>query len=283
MANKILVIGATGTVGAKLVTELARLGEQVKAASRRPRASDDPNIEPVPLDLVAGTGLEEALEGVDRVHALAPPGHTDQYGLLNPVVGAAAARGIKVVLQTAMGVDADDNIPFRRAELALERSGAPFVILRPNWFTDNFYTFWGAQVAAGVIRLPAGRGATSFIDARDIAASAAAALTRSDFDNRAFNLTGPEALTYAQAASVISQETGRHVAYEDADPEAFVQGAIAAGLPEDYARFLVVLFGAVAAGWASAATGAVEELTGRKPRSVADYFRNRKRLAAQSS
>ncbi|HEV7252563.1 MAG TPA: SDR family oxidoreductase [Mesorhizobium sp.] len=280
MAAKILVIGGSGTVGRHLVAELAAKGEQVRLATRRPTASARSNVESVKLDLSSGQGLPEAFEGVDRVFALSPAGYLDQPGLISPVVEEATRRGAKVVLQTAMGVDADDNIPFRQLELKLERAGVPYVILRPNWFTDNFDTYWGAQIASGALRLPAGEGATSFIDARDIAASAAGALTSADHDNQAFDLTGPEALTYAQAAEIISRETGLPVRYENVNAETFVRGRVQAGVPEDYARFLATILGVVAQGWTAKVVDGVERLSGRKPRTLADHFREKRQLAA---
>lgn len=268
MSGKILVIGATGTVGAPLVAELLRRGEQVKAASRSAATRFPGGAEAVRVDLADPGMLEPALAGVDRIYALAPAGSVDPLTPLQPVVEAAAARGIKVVLQTAMGVDADDNIPFRRLELLLERSGAPYVILRPNWFADNFATYWGAGVREGEIRLPAGEGRTSFVDARDIAASAAGALTSSKHDGRAFVLTGPQAFSYAEAAELLSRALGRRIAYRAVDAKTFVAETAAAGVPRDYAEFLAAIFHPVAQGWAAPVTDAVETLSGKPPRSL---------------
>lgn len=268
MSGKILVIGATGNVGAPLVAELARRGEKVKAASRGGKAGASAGVEPVRLDLGDPSTVEPALEGVDRIYALAPAGSVDPVTPLKPVVEAAAARGITVVLQTAIGVDADDNIPFRQLELLLERSGAPFVILRPNWFSDNFATYWAGQVAAGEIRVPAGDGKTSFIDTRDIAAAAAGALTSNAHDGKAFNLTGPSAHGYAEAADLLSAALGRRIAYKSVEAETFVAESVAAGVPADYAGFLAMIFGAVEHGWVAGVTDAVETLSGKPPRSL---------------
>lgn len=268
MPGKILVIGATGNVGAPLVAELLSRGEKVKAASRSASARFPGGAEAVRLDLREPATLVAALDGVDRIYALTPAGNVDPLTPLTPVIEAAAARGIKVVLQTAMGVDADDDIPFRRVELALERSGAPYVILRPNWFADNFATYWRAAVAEGEIRLPAGDGKTSFVDTRDIAAAAAGALTSSRHDGKAFVLTGPEALSYAQAAELLSHALGRRIAYRAVDDKTFVAEAVAGGVQQDYAGLLAAIFHPVAQGWAAAVTDAVETLSGQPPRSL---------------
>jgi len=268
MAGKILVLGATGNVGAPLVAELLRKGEKVVAASRSPTPTSPAGAETARVDLENPSTLEAALGGVDRIYAISPTGYLDQFGLLKPVIEAAAAKGIKVVLQTAIGVDADDNIPLRRLELLLERSGTPFVILRPNWFADNFATYWAPGVRAGEIRLPAGAGKTSFVDARDIAASAAGALTTDRHDGKAFALTGPSAHDYHEAAALLSSALGRTIRYRPVDNATFVTDAVANGFSEGYAQLLTAIFHPVAEGWVAAVTDAVETLSGKPPRAL---------------
>lgn len=193
---------------------------------------------------------------------------------LLPVVEAAASRGVKVAFQSVLGADADEEIPYRKIERALERSGAPFVILRPNWFADNFHTYWKAGVDAGTFSVPAAEGKSSFIDARDIAESAAAALTTDRFDGGAFNLTGPAALGYAEAAAILSDLLGRTVSYAPATEEAFVAALTGAGVSPEYAGFLAAIFHPVREGWTAGVTGDVETLTGHAPRSLETYARD---------
>lgn len=273
MSGRILVLGATGTVGAPLVAGLVARGERVRAASRQ--ATAVPGAEAVRFDHLDPATHEAAFEEVDRAYVLVPSGQLAILEILSPILDLAARRGVKVVLQSVFGVDADDSIPYRQAELQLERSGTSFVILRPNWFMDNFRTYWGEGIRSqGLIAVPAGEGRTSFIDARDIAASAAAALTTDRFDGRAFNLTGPEALGYGEAAAVLSGARGRTVTYRPVDDERFVAAVTQAGVPEGYARFLAAIFHPVREGWAAAVTGAVEELTGRPPRDLRSWARD---------
>lgn len=268
--GKILVLGATGNVGAPLVAELLVRGEKVKAASRATSPSLLAGAEPVRLDLSDPRSVEPALDGVDRIYAVSPAGYLDQLGLLRPVVEAATPRKIKVVLQTAVGVDASDAIPFRQLELQLERSGTPFVILRPNWFSDNFSTYWAGGVQAGEIRVPAGEGKTSFVDARDIAAAAAGALVTDRHDGKAFALTGSKAYTYAEAAELLSKAFGRTIRYKSVDDRTFIAETVASGLSQGYAELLAAIFHPVAEGWVAAPTDAVEMLSGTKPRSLED-------------
>jgi uncharacterized protein YbjT (DUF2867 family) len=272
MSGKILVLGATGNVGRPLVDALVAKGEAVKAASRS--GAPVGGAEGVRFDYADPSTIPAALDGVDRVFVMLAAGYTDPVGLLSPIVEAARAKGAKVVLMTAFGVDADDAIPYRQVELKLIKSGAPYVIVRPNWFMDNFHTFWKAGVAAGHFGLPAGDGATSFVDLRDIVASIAAALTTGRFNGRAFALTGPEALTYTQAAAVLSDAIGRPVAYEATSDAAFVAMLTGFGVPEAYATFLASIFHPVREGWNAAVTDAVESLTGHKPIPLSTYARD---------
>lgn len=269
MTGKILVLGATGTVGRPLVKALQAAGETVKAASRGGQAVE--GAEGVVFDFADPATFGPAFAGVDRVFVMLPGGNVAITELLLPVVAAAAAAKIKVVFQSVFGVDADDAIPYRQVEIALEKSGTPFVILRPNWFADNFQTYWKAGIDHGRIAVPAGQGKSSFIDVRDIAASAAAALTTDRFDGRAFNLTGPEALGYAEAAAILSDVLGKTVSYAPIDDDAFVGILTGAGVPEIYARFLAAIFHPVREGWTAAVTGDVETLTGRAPRPLRRY------------
>ncbi len=272
MAGKILVVGATGNVGAPLVAELVAKGEKVKAATREGKPVK--GAESVAFDLSKPGTYEKALEGVDRMYLLVPAGHVDVINLTKPLIAAAAARKIKVVLQTAWGVDADDNIPFRQVELALIKSGTPYAIVRPNWFADNFHNYWGHGVKAGVIAVPAAEGKSAFIDVRDIAASAATLLTTTTHDGKAYNLTGPQALSYAEAADIISKGIGKKVEYLPIDDATFVKNLTSAGVPADYANFLAMIFHPVREGWTAAVTADVKTLTGKEPRSLATYVKD---------
>lgn len=275
----ILVLGATGTVGRPLVRTLVARGADVRAASRGGAAVE--GAPGVAFDFADPAGWDAAFAGVDRVYLLAPAGTTDPAAFLLPVVAAAAERGAKIVFQSVLGAEADEANPYRRVERAIEASGRPHVILRPNWFADNFHTYWKAGVAAGRIAVPAAEGKSSFIDARDIADAAAAALTEDRFDGQSFDLTGPAALGYGEAADILSDTLGRTVTYAPVDDAGFVAALSGAGIDPDYARLLAAIFAPVREGWTAPVTGAVERITGHPARPLAVYAAdNRAALAA---
>jgi uncharacterized protein YbjT (DUF2867 family) len=272
MTGKILVIGSTGTIGTPLVKALLAKGESVKAASRTGKAAD--GAEGVRFDYTDASTYTGAFDGVDRLFLILAGGRLDAIDALTPVVEEAARRKVKIVFLSVFGVDADDSIPYRQVELKIIASGAPYVILRPNWFADNFHTYWKAGIEHGQIAVPAGEGKSSFIDVRDIADSAASALTSTAFDNKAFNLTGPRALGYGEAAAIISQAIGKPVGYSAVSDDVFIGILTGAGVPKDYAAFLASIFYPVREGWTSAVTGDVETLTGHAPRSLETYVAN---------
>ena len=265
----ILVVGANGTVASEVVRLLRARGQNVlSGTSRAPTRPDQ-----VQLDLVRGTGVAEAVARASAAFVFAPPGHVDQHALIAPFVDQAKRHGLrKVVLMSAMGADADANAPLRRAELHLEQSGLRWNTIRPNWFMQNFHTFWLTGIREqGKILLPVGNAKGSFIDARDIAAVATELLLRSDRDDRAFDLTGSEALDHDQVAVLLSRAAGRTITYQDIPPAAMRDGLLAAGLPAAYAEFLLVILGFFKAGYSERITDAVQTVTGRPPIRFAQY------------
>jgi uncharacterized protein YbjT (DUF2867 family) len=275
--QKILVLGATGNVGKHLISELLADGERVKAASRSGKWPEE-GVEGVIFDFTDPSTYEPAFDGVDRLYMMLPSGYLQILELLMPLIEIAKQNGIKIVMQSVFGVEADESNPYRQVEISLENSGLPFVILRPNWFSDNFHTFWKAGLDHGEIRLPADAGKTSFIDTRDIAAAAAAALTTDRFNGHSFNLTGPEALSYTQAAEVLSGVLDKPIVYRHISDETFIESLISAGIPEAYSRFLATIFYPVREGFTSDTTNAVTDLTGNPPKSLRQYCLDNKRL-----
>jgi uncharacterized protein YbjT (DUF2867 family) len=267
--SRILVVGSSGTVGSALTGLLAAQGHEVRRATSG-AVSESGQVK---LNLLTGDGLQAAFEGVHAAFLLAPPGHTNQDALLAPLIEQAKTSGVsKVVLMSAMGANADDNAPLRKAELHLECSGLTWNVIRPNWFMQNFNTFWlhGIQ-QQGQIFVPLGKAKGSFIDARDIAAVAAKLLTSSQFDNAAFDLTGSEAFDHDQVAAILSKAAGRAIGYTDISPDAMREGLLGAGLPADYAEFLLLILSFFKLGYSERTTDAVLRITGAEPRSLAQY------------
>lgn len=265
-----LVVGATGTVGTALTHELARRGHRVAQATRQPQSANQ-----VRLDLVTGEGRAAAMASVHRLFLMAPPGHVNQDQLLTPMIDLAVQhRARKVVLMTAMGADADPSGGLAKTEQHLRQSGLPFAIIRPNWFMQNFHTFWmGSILATGEVQLPVGEAKASFIDARDIGEVAASLLAGDTDERAAFDLTGPEALSHSEAAALISAASGRRIGFRDVPPESLRPALLQAGLSPAYADFLLTILGFLKAGYSERTTSHVQDILGRPARTFADYAR----------
>ncbi|MDR3607636.1 MAG: SDR family oxidoreductase [Oligoflexia bacterium] len=274
-----LVVGASGTVGSEIVRLLKEQGHAVRATtSKESRAQNKDGVEWVHLDVGTGAGIKAAFDGVDRAFFLSPPGYADMYKTLSPLVQEAKRRALKkVVLMTAMGANATETTPFRRVEIELEKSGLTYNIVRPNWFMQNFNTFWVQGIKQqGKILLPAGKAKTSFIDARDISAVAAKLLTGDSLNNRDFDITGPEAIDHDQVAEIISAVSKKNVVYQEVEPSVLQKGLIAAGLPEDYCNFLIMILGFLREGYNAKVTENVQLILGRPPIAFEQYAKDTK-------
>lgn len=267
--KKILVVGANGTVGKFVLSNLKAKGINTIGAT----SSATPKTGEVHLDLVKQTGLTAALNGVEAAFVLSPPGYTNQDELLIPFFTAAKNAGVKkVVMMSAMGANASAESPFRKAEIFLEKSGLTFNILRPNWFMQNFNTFWISGInQQSKILLPVGNAKGSFIDARDIADCAVELLISDNLNNKDFDLTGSEALDHDQVAEILSRETGRTITYQEIPPADMKSGLLAAGVPKDYSEFLLLILGFFKEGYSERQTDSVKTITGKSPRQFVDY------------
>ncbi|TGL64319.1 NAD(P)H-binding protein [Leptospira sarikeiensis] len=279
---KVFVYAGTGHISGLVIKKLLDLGHEVYAGTRKPEEGKKSNgLHWVFADATQPNKGLEILEKVERAFFLSPPGYTDQYSVLNPWFEKAKSVKLKkTVLMSAMGVDfAPPEAPFRKLELSLENSGLSYTILRPNWFMQNFQTYWISSILKDKkIYFPAGDAKTSFIHADDIASSVVSVLLDDSFNGKGLTLTGKEAITHGEVADKISKHTGLKIGYEDISPETFKSGLLEAGLPEDYASFMVFIAGALKEGHASPILNTVKEITGKEPISFDQYAEENKKV-----
>jgi len=278
MSQQTLVIGSTGKVGRYLVSELLERDHSVRAATRQP---DDiqydwsDRAEPIHFDYDQPETIPPAVGGVDRIFSIVPPADPQAPETIQPVLEAAEDHGVDhLVFMSAFGVDqAPDSMPLRAAELAVQDSEVDATILRPNWFMQNFYPGWIYDVIQqmGGIRIPAGDGAISVIDSRDIARTAATVLTESSHRGKGYTLTGPEPLDNDEIAEILSDASGRDIDYVSTSDEVLEESLSAQGWSPAEIEFMVGLFQGMGQGHNAAVTDGVEQVTGRPPRSFETY------------
>lgn len=276
----ILVTGATGTVGSAVARALLAAGAPVRLATStaaKAAAAKAEGRDAVALDFAKPETLAPALAGAEAVFLL---GATlpDQAALETNVVNAAKAAGVKRLVKLSV-IHADREAygfarVHRAVERAIEASGIPHTFLRPNGFMQNVPNYYAGSVKAqGAFYGGAGDGAISHVDVADIAAVAAKALTEKGHEGKAYTITGPEALTYAQVARKLSDAVGKPVSYVDLPPDALKQGLLGAGMPEFYADLLVDLHLNYRAGGGADVSPDVERVTGRKPRTFDAFLK----------
>ncbi|MDX1434572.1 MAG: NAD(P)H-binding protein, partial [Gammaproteobacteria bacterium] len=231
----VLVLGATGTVGSVVVERLAASGVAVRAASRRPRTPAPPGVAPLALDLRDPRAVAGALSGARRLLLLTPL-EEDMTAIAARVIEQAADAGVEYAVRlSAFGAGEPPltrlGAVHRETERALETSGIAFAALRPNAFMQNFVTQLAPAIRDGdAFRACQGEGRVSMVDARDVAEIAASMLTSDQPAVGAFELTGPVALSYDDAAAVLSGVLGRPIAYHDEPVDHTRTALLATGL-----------------------------------------------------
>jgi uncharacterized protein YbjT (DUF2867 family) len=274
----ILVTGATGLTGREVVKQLMAAGARMRILVRNPDravALDGPGVEIVKGDLAHPETLAPALNGVDRVFVLTAPDPAQvelQGNLVEAARGAGARRIVKI---SAIGADLQSPVRVGRwhaqTEKQIEASGLAFTHLRPGFFMQNMLAFAPAVAAHGVFQAPADEARVAMIHVRDVAAVAARVLLEEGHTGQTYTLTGPEALTYHDAAARLSAAAGRPIAYATAAPAEFRRRLLEAGAPEWYADMLLELYAIIRAGHASTVTDTVEKVTGRPPLRFDDF------------
>jgi uncharacterized protein YbjT (DUF2867 family) len=268
--SQILVIGSTGKVGKELIQQLAAKQIKVKAATRNVDSFAAANdfIAPVKFDMEDNSTFAEALAVVDKVFMIAPPLRSDSKQLAEPFINAAKEAGIKCfVFMSASGVSYSDDNPLRQVEMSIEAADMPYTFLRPNFFMENFTApeMGGLIKNMGGFFLNADDGKTAFLSASDIAASAVKVLTEDGHLGNAYTLTGSESLDHSEVAAIMSEVTGKTIAYTAIPDEAMTKGFMDAGMPESAAQYMVFLYQFVKQGIFAEVSGDMEKLLGKKP------------------
>ncbi|MFI9462908.1 SDR family oxidoreductase [Streptomyces xiamenensis] len=275
----IVVTGATGSIGRELVRRLDEAEVPFRALVRDEARGEALGCPYVVGDFDRPETLEAAFAGADRLllnSAGAIPlaegeGPQPMIRQQNDAIDVARAAGISRVVKISVLRPAEGAGLSVGAHWEIERhlkaSGLEWTILQPSAFLQNMVTGDGGMAAEGRIAGPYGAGRVAYIDAYDIAASAAVPLTGEVGAGRTYVLTGPEALTHGEIAERLG------ITYHDVPPAQAAAGLRANGLPERFVAELLALWADMAAGGLADLTEDVQELTGRRPRTLEEFLR----------
>ena len=274
-ANTILVSGATGTVGSEVVKQLATSGHAIKAAIHTHEAEylvQFPQVDIVKIDFANPVTISSALTGVDKLF-LVTPITPDMDNITANIVQEAKNKGVKYIVKlSAAGADSESGINIgrlhRKEEKMIEDADIEYNFLRPVAFMQNFVNYFGETIRKqNGIYTSAGEGKIGFIDARDIASVAVQLLTNNDtkYKNKSFELTGKEALSYGQAAEILSKELGRKISHIDVPEEEARKGMKKVGMSDWLIDDIMKFYGIIKSGYGSQITNTIEEITGKKP------------------
>jgi uncharacterized protein YbjT (DUF2867 family) len=278
----ILVVGGTGTVGRLVLEAVAAADFETRALVRdleKARAVNLATVEFVRGDLADPAGLASALDGIEKV-VLISSFSPDLVRLQTNLVEAAARAPSRprIIKLSGLGADPDGPTVMARwhgaVERATEQSGLAWTFVRPAYFMQNLLTMAAGIRKTGAFALPAAGAAVAQIDARDIAAVIVRVVVEAGHEGKAYDLTGPDAITWFEVAEVLSAVADRPIRYDPITPEEFKRRLESARMPAWVADAVNELFAQFRAGAAMHTTDHVRRITNQPPRSFAVFARD---------
>jgi uncharacterized protein YbjT (DUF2867 family) len=277
--ESILVIGATGNVGPRVVRQLAAAGVRPRALVRNVEKGKAiaPLATPVVGDLRAPDTLAEAFRGAERVFILAPP-VPDMETLERNAIDAAVAAGVKriVYLSNFAATEGDESRPVHIHGLhqrLIAALGMDYTVLRPTRFMTSVPFVWKSVLDQGLLLEAGGAGVMSFFDPDDLAAIAAKALVEDRHVGQTYRLTSTDAYTAADLAVLLSGVFGRKLRVFSGDAEALRAALVANGAPGEHAVPMARYFAKVAEGFYKP-TDTAARVLGRAPRVYAEWIKD---------
>ena len=284
---QLLITGATGNVGQHVVELLEGTDHQVRVASRSVTGASPAaaNVSAVKFDFLEPSTFEAAFQGVERMFLVRPPALGDVKRQIVPALQAANRAGVKqVVFLSLFGAEKNAWTPHRQIETFLESSSLQWTFLRASFFMQNLNTTHRPEVMErDEIFVPAGRGKTSFVDARDLAAVAAKALTEPGHKSRAYDLTGSQALDYFEVAQIFREMLDRPIRYANPGWWRFARRMRQRGLAWSYIVVMIGIYTTARLGWAGRVSPELEQLLGRPPITMRLFVEDHARVWQRSS
>ncbi|RCV50389.1 Rossmann-fold NAD(P)-binding domain-containing protein [Marinitenerispora sediminis] len=187
------------------------------------------------------------------------------------VAGSVESGVRRIVLLSSRGIETMGDERLLAAERTVRESGADWTVIRPDWFDQKSDEgIFRAAILAGELALPLGDLRQVFVDVGDIAAVAAAALTEDGHSGQSYEVTGPRALSFGEALSIVGAAAGREVRYRG-EPGDYLAARAAQGATDEQARAEAAAFAALRGVGDGAPTEVVRRVAGRGPKSFESY------------
>jgi uncharacterized protein YbjT (DUF2867 family) len=280
--RRVLVTGATGKVGSRLIPRLLEQpGVAVRALARN--AAKAAPLAAAGAELVLGSledsrALSLASRGIDTM-VLITAASPAAGGQARAVLDAAREAGVRKIIRVSVFNAASDGPSdvtrqHGSTDAQVRSSGLTYTILRPTFFMQNLCFLAGESIAKeGKLYFGTGEGRMGMIDLRDIVDCAEECVLSDAYDNKIFTLTGPESLGFHDIAGRLSHLLGCPVHYVPVRPEAVEQFIRSMGQSGWYARVMRDLCRAYSEDWGDLITGDVAHITGHRPRSFEVFAR----------
>lgn len=277
------ITGASGALGRATADLLLRTVDprEVVLTTRRPETLADltaRGAEARAADFGDPRTLATAFKGVDRMLLISTDAVGDRVEQHRAAITAAAEAGVGHIAYTSVPEPVPANPALvtsdhAETEQALRDSGVRWTMLRNNLYAHMQLAVIEQAAAAGRLVTNGGTGAAAYVTREDCAAAAVAVLTQEGHEDRAYDITGPEALTAAGLAALAGEVSGREIELVHVDDAASAAGLRAAGLPDEAAELVSSFGAATRGGYLARVTPAVADLTGHPPTALADLVR----------
>jgi len=266
----ILVTGATGNLGRLIIDSLLERGadpQSIVAGARDTTKVADPRVRSVHLDYTDAASVAAAVDGVDTVILVSGSEVGQRVPQHRTVIDAAKAAGVtKFVYTSAPKATSSDLVlaPEHKAtEELIAAAGLPAVILRNNWYTENYAADLARAAETGVLTAGTGDGRVASASRRDFAEAAAVVALEDGHIGEVYELGGDVAWTYSDLAAAFSEITGRPVTFVPVSSDDQVAALRDAGLDEGTAGFVAALDAGIKGGALADTDGTLARLIGR--------------------
>lgn len=281
MKERFFITGATGNVGSEVVKNILKTDNEVIAAklTDETRAGEG-NLSYKNFDFTDESTWQPCMDGVSKVFLMRPPQMANIKRDMLPFMKFMKERGVtQVVFMSVQGAEKNKLVPHYKVEKYLEELELPYTFVRPAFFMQNLTTTHLPEIRdEHMLFVPAGKGRTNFIDARDIGEVIAKMFFDPVHINKAYTVTGERSYSYAEVAERLSSLLNVPVQFVDPNPIRFIAYHLKRGRKLGFALIMFALYSVVKSGNGDVSTNTTEQILGRKPRGLDSFIIDNKDL-----